>query len=104
MTPKAPRPSCHKLPHRNLQSLPESEHHPSNLETSKNHPNTQTKQTPWSRSLIQTNFTALTHRQNHRKNHSSIHHRKHPKQLSPTWLQDTPLYLHSLTSTHKPYH
>src|SRR6478609_8180541 len=71
MTPKAPRPSCHKLPHRNLQFLPESEHHPSNLETSKNHPNTQTKQRPWSRNLIQTNFTALTHRQNHGIFHTS---------------------------------
>ena len=52
------------------KSLPESEHHPSNLETSKNHPNTQTRQRPWSRNLIQTNFTALTHRQNHGKNYS----------------------------------
>src|SRR6478609_11212336 len=104
MTPKAPRPSCHKLPDRNLQSLPESEHHPSNLETCKNHPNTQTKQRPWSRKLIQANITALTHRQNHGKNLSSIHHCKHPKQSSQTWFQDTPLHLHSLTPTHKPNH
>src|SRR6476469_3267172 len=38
------------------------------------------------------------------KNHSSIHHRKHPKQSSPTWFQDTPFHLHSHTPTHKPNH
>src|SRR6476619_6498463 len=96
--------SGHRLPHRNVQSLPEPEHHPSNLETCKNHPNSQSKQIPWSGNLIQNNFTALTSRQNHGKYHSSVHHRKHTKQSSPTWFQDTPLHLHSFTPTHKPNH